>query len=103
MKNIVWLGGSHKDLLAFPKLVKQEVGYNLDRLQNGLEPIDWKPMPIIGKGVREIRVHAVNEYRVLYLEKQNKKIHVLHVFQKKTQKTRQMDIEIARKRMKLII
>ena len=44
MKEIIWLGSSYQDLLAFPKSAKQDAGYNLDKLQRGKNPNDWKPM-----------------------------------------------------------
>ncbi len=69
MKEIIWLGSSYQDLLDFSKPAKQMAGYNLDKLQRGKEPQDWKPMNSIGKGVKELRIHCVNEYRVIYLAK----------------------------------
>ncbi|OCH98061.1 hypothetical protein A8135_12930 [Legionella jamestowniensis] len=98
MKKIIWLGSSYKDLLAFSKPAKQIAGYNLDRIQRGLEPADWKPMPSIGKGVKEIRIHSENEYRVIYTAQLTEGIYVLHSFVKKTQKTSQKDLELAKKR-----
>jgi phage-related protein len=74
------------------------MGYQLGRVQQGLEPRDWKPMPAVGPGVVEIRVHAENEYRVLYLARRNDAVHVLHAFVKKTRKTPKADIELARRR-----
>ena len=68
------------------------------RLQAGFEPIDWKPMQSIGKGVREIRIHARNEYRVIYVAKIKNTIHILHSFEKKTQKTSKLDIDLAKNR-----
>ncbi len=54
------------------------------RVQSGCDPMDWKPMSSIGKGVREIRGHIENEYRVLYMANIGNEIHVLHTFIKKT-------------------
>lgn len=102
MKQIKWQGSSYKDLLAFPKEAKQLMGYNLDRIQRGLDPINWKPMPSVGDGVKEIKVHANNEYRIFYVANVGSAIYVLHAFSKKTQKTRHSDIEIAKERLKQI-
>jgi phage-related protein len=66
-------------------------------VQLGLEPSDWKPMQTVGAGVVEIRVHAKGEYRVLYVAKFAEGVYVLHAFAKKTQQTRQREIEIARR------
>jgi phage-related protein len=64
---------------------------------------DWKPMPTVGIGVREIRVHARGEYRVIYVAKFPESIYVLHAFQKKTQRTPQREIDIARARFRALI
>ncbi len=68
----------------------------------GLEPSDWKPIPTVGRGVREIRIHHEGQYRVIFVAKIDDAVHVLHAFQKKTQKTRKKDIEVARQRLKEI-
>ena len=59
-------------------------------------------MPSIGRGVKEIRIRVLGEWRVIYVAKFEDAVHLLHSFQKKTQKTSQHDIEIARKRYKQI-
>ena len=46
----------------------------------------------------EIRIHVLGEWRVIYVSRFADAIYVLHAFQKKSQKTRREDIEIARKR-----
>jgi phage-related protein len=83
----------------FPPDARSEVGYQLYKVQVGLEPTDWKPMPSVGGGVREIRIHVGNEYRVIYLATRRAAIYVLHAFVKKTPRTAQADIELARKRL----
>jgi phage-related protein len=55
-------------------------------------------MNVIGAGVREIRVHVLGEWRILYVAKFAGAVYVLHSFQKKSQKTRREDIELARHR-----
>jgi phage-related protein len=98
-KPIFWVGSSYKDLLEFPREVRQEAGYQLHRVQNGLEPENWKPFQTIGQGVKEIRISENNNiYRIVYVAKFAGKVYVLHSFQKKTQKTRQSDIDIAKTR-----
>ena len=49
-------GNSKADLVAFPEEVRREIGYQLEHVQEGMDPDDWKPMPTVGAGVREIRV-----------------------------------------------
>ncbi len=71
----------------------------MERVQRGLDPFDWKPMPAVGAGVREIRVREESgAYRVLYVAKFEETVLVLHCFQKKTQATSRRDIELAAKR-----
>jgi len=74
------------------------VGFQLRRVQDGLEPTDWKPMTMVGPGVREIRIHSATEHRVLYLAKFAEAVYVLHGFEKRTRKTASRDISVARER-----
>lgn len=103
MKRIIWIGNTYQTILSFPKGAKQITGYNLDRVQRGLEPSDWKPMTSVGKGVKEIRIHTQNEYRVIYTANFEEGIYILHALIKKTQKTSQKDIDIAKQRFKEVI
>ena len=102
MKHIRFCGRSLEAIRSFPAAAKRETGYQLDRVQHELEPTDWKPMPSIGSGVREIRIMHEGQYRVIYVTKFADAICVLHAFQKKTQKTRKQDIEAARQALKLL-
>lgn len=98
MKGIIWLGATNLIVKEYPINVRREIGYNLDRVQRELAPCDWKPMTGIGNGVKEIRIHEENEYRVLYVAKFKEAIYVLHSFVKKTQQTAKKDLDIAKKR-----
>jgi phage-related protein len=102
MKQIVFHGTSRKEIKKFPDVVKMEAGHQLMRVQHGLDPSDWKPMSSIGQGVREIRIRHEGQYRIIYVARFKDAVHVLHAFQKKTQKTQTHDIEIARRRYKEI-
>ncbi|MDE2386038.1 MAG: type II toxin-antitoxin system RelE/ParE family toxin [Alphaproteobacteria bacterium] len=103
MKPIVFLGDSRKRLKDFPDAARIDAGRALERVQRGLEPYDWKPMKGIGRGVREIRVRERSgAYRVIYVASVGEAVFVLHAFQKKTQKTAALDLEVARLRYKLI-
>ena len=95
MKEIEFCGRSLNIIRGFPVAAKRGAGQQLDRVQRGYEPIDWKPMPSVGKGVREIRISEQGQYRVIYITNFKDAIYVLHAFQKKTQKTRKQDIETA--------
>jgi phage-related protein len=99
MKPIRFLGDSLKCLRDFPEHARQDVGYQLDKVQRGKQADDFKSMPAIGKGVEEIRVwDDSGTFRVIYTARIADAVYVLHVFQKKTQATSRKDIEIARER-----
>lgn len=100
MKPVEFLGSALDDLRSFPVAARRAVGYQMDRLQHGLEPDDWKPMRSVGGGVREIRVRDESGvWRAIYLAKLPDAVYVLHCFQKKTQKTLKSDLELAQNRL----
>lgn len=104
MNPISFRGNSLDDLRQFPLDARREAGYQIDRVQNGLEPSDWKPMNSVGQGVKEIRIRdADGAFRVIYLAKLADAVHVLHCFQKKSEKTTEADIELARKRFRALM
>jgi phage-related protein len=96
LKPVKFLGTTLNDLRAFPPLARREAGHQLDQVQRGHDPDDWKPMTAIGVGVQEIRIRdAAGAFRVIYVAKFANAIHVLHCFQKKTQQTRKSDLDLA--------
>ena len=99
MKSVRFLGNSLKCLRDFPEEAKQDAGYQIDKVQRGEQPDDFKPMPSIGKGVEEIRIwDESGTYRVVYTARIANAVIVLHAFQKKTQATSKRDIDIAKER-----
>lgn len=101
MKPIRFVGASLDELRAFPDDAKREAGYQLDKIQHGVEPSDWKPMKTVGDGVKEIRIRDdAGAFRVIYLAKLADAVYVLHCFQKKTEQTSQKDIALAQRRFK---
>jgi phage-related protein len=79
------------------------MGYQLENVQEGIDPDDWKPMSTVGSGVREIRVReSSGAFRCIYLATRPEGIYVLHPFQKKTQKTGRQDLDLAARRFKAI-
>ena len=73
---VCFLGDALQCLREFPEDARHDAGYQLEKVQHGEQPDDFKSMPTVGKGVEEIRVG----------------------FQKKTQATPRREIETARKR-----
>ncbi len=102
MKHLEFVGSSLEDLKEFPAEARRAAGFELGFVQRGLDSSDWKPLSEVGAGVREIRIHILGEWRVLYVAKFAEAVYVLHAFQKKTRKTRREDIELARTRYRQI-
>jgi len=101
-KPIFFIGSSRDDLREFPEEVRKALGGELLRVQNGLMPVDFKPLKGVGKGAYEIRVHLHGAWRVIYVARFANAVYVLHAFEKKTRKTSQNDIELAKRRYTLI-
>ena len=75
----------------------------LGMVQSGLDPLDWKPIEIVGSGTKEIRIRVGTDYRVSYVANFSKAAYVLHAFMKKTQKTSKRDIDLAAERYKALM
>jgi phage-related protein len=103
-KQIRWVGSAYHDLLAFPKDARKEAGFQLGKVQAGLDPANWKPFDDVGSGTREIRIRdASGIYRVMYVAKFEEAIYVLHCFQKKTRVTSKQDKTIAETRYRAVV
>lgn len=64
------VGSSRADIRALPDEPRRAIGLELRRVQRGLAPMDWKPMPAVGPGVVEIRVRdASGAFRLMYVAK----------------------------------
>ena len=103
-KSVAFRGSALSDLREFPLMARRDAGHQLDQVQQGLEPDDWKPMNTIGQGVREIRIRdEAGAFRLIYVAKFADAIYVLHCFQKKSQKTSQLDLDLATKRYRDLV
>jgi phage-related protein len=101
MKEIDFLDDSLDNIRLFSEEAKDDLGFQLDRVQRGEEPDNWKPLKTVGAGVKEIRTKVSDGiYRTVYIAKFEEAIYVLHAFQKKTEKTAKSDIDKAKKRFK---
>ena len=99
-KELYWIGSSRSDLKAFPAPARRVAGYQLRRVQRGFEADDWKPMPAVGPGVNEIRIHTGREHRVIYVAKYSEGVYVLHAFEKKSRKTPGRELDVAKYRLR---
>ena len=102
MNDLIFLGNTLNTIQGWDVDIKQRVGYQLYRVQNGLNPSDYKPMQAIGTGVQEIRIHIRGQWRVVYTANFDKTVYVLAAFQKKTQKTPLQEIKKAKQLLKII-
>lgn len=99
MKPLRFLGDSLQRLRDFPEDARADLGFQLDKVQRGEQPDDFKPMPTIGAGVEEVRFRDdTGAFRVVYTARLADAVYVLHSFQKKTQTTAKRDIDLAKAR-----
>ena len=103
MKPLFCLGSSRDGLRDFSLNARARAGFELYRVQQGLDPRNWKPMPSVGRGVKEIRVRVGGEFRVLYIATFVEGVYVLHAFEKKSQKTAARDLAVAKDRLAELI
>ena len=103
-KPVEFRGSALDDLRAFPLAARREAGHQIDQVQHGQEPDDWKPMATVGQGVKEIRIRdAAGAFRVIYVAKFADAVYVLHCFKKKTEKTSKADLDLAAKRYRDLV
>ena len=99
---IRWLGDSQDVIRGFSEEARQNLGNDLQRLDESEEPLDFASMGAVLPGVFELRERdSEHWYRVLYIPLEGL-IYVLHCFTKKTNQTPQKEIETARKRLELV-
>jgi phage-related protein len=99
-KDLFWVGSALDDIREFPAEARREAGHQLHLVQLGLMPDDWKAMASVGSGVYELRIRTRREFRIFYVAKFAEAVYVLHAFEKKTQRTRQADLEIGAARLR---
>jgi phage-related protein len=102
-KPLVWLGSARRDIRAFPADARRRSGFQLRRVQQGLDPDDWKPMTSVGLGVREIRIQTEVAHRVFYLAMFEEAVYVLHAFEKRTRKTPPHEVKLAHDRYRALL
>jgi phage-related protein len=100
---INWIGSSRDDVGSCPEDARRKAGFQLRAVQRGEDPVDFKPISTVGKGVREIRIRTEDAYRIFYVARFEEAVYVLHAFQKKTQKTTKQDLKIGQQRYQQMI
>ena len=102
-KQLFSVGTAREDLTAFPPDARRAAGFQLRRVQQGFEPNDWKPMPSVGSGVQEIRIHTGLEHRLFYVARFEDGVYVLHAFKKRSRRTPKRDLDLARDRLRSLL
>jgi phage-related protein len=103
VKPITWMGSTKHDLKACAADIRYAAGRELERVQRGADPVDWKPMGTVGRGAREIRVHVGGETRVFYVATFPEAVYVLHVFAKRSRKTSRRDLALGKERYQAMV
>lgn len=99
---IRWCGNSDEVIREWPQDVRFNIGGDLGRLENRLEPLDFDSMGNVLPGVYELRDRDTNRwYRLLYVHLEGL-VFVLHCFTKTTNQTPQGDINTARERLRIL-
>jgi phage-related protein len=101
----IFVGSSLRDLKRFPAKVKNRVGFALNEVQKGGEPLGAKALRGFGgRAVLElVDDYDSNTYRAVYTVRFAGVVYVLHAFQKKAKKgiaTPQQDIELIKSRLR---
>lgn len=104
VSSLVWIGSTKKDLMEFPSVIKQSVGFALHQAQLGYKHEDAKPLKgFKGAGTLEIvERYDGDTYRAIYTVRFLNAVYVLHVFQKKSKqgiKTPKQDVNLVKRRM----
>lgn len=103
-KPLEWAQPALDAVRALPDGARGKLGYQLDLVQRGKAPDDFKPMPTVGPGVFEVRVRDTGRaFRSFYVARFEESVYVLHVFEKKTQKTASSDLDVGRSRYRDLI
>lgn len=99
---IRWQGDSQRVIRGFSDEARQNIGNDLQRLEEGEEPLDFASIGAVLPGVFELRDRdAEHWYRVFYIPLEGL-IYVLHCFTKTSNQTPQREIETAGKRLQLL-
>lgn len=104
VRSVVWLGNSRKNMQAFPKPVRSDMGAALFAAQCGQMALHVKPFKGVGSGVFEIAErYSKDAYRLVYGVQIGAKLYVLHAFQKKSKSgiaTPKQDVDLIQQRYK---
>lgn len=103
-RELIWVGSSKRDYMAFPQEVQDDMGFALHLAQEGKEHQNAKTLKGFGgRGVLElVESHEGNAYRAVYTVRFASAVYVLHAFQKKSKRgiaTPQLEIDAIKRRL----
>ncbi|MGO9124333.1 MAG: type II toxin-antitoxin system RelE/ParE family toxin [Terriglobales bacterium] len=101
---IVWIGSSRRDLRAFPREVRRDIGQSLYVAQQGETDPSVKPLRGFGgASVMEVVArHQGDTWRAVYTVRYQEAVYVLHAFQKKSKRgiaTPKHEMDLIRQRL----
>ena len=101
------MGDSREMLREQPDEVKSEIGFALERVQQGRMPVNAKPLKGIVPGVLEIMSDFKGgTFRAVYTVRFPGAVYVLHVFQKKSKRgiaTPKREIDLVKRRLAQVV
>jgi phage-related protein len=107
MRPVRFMGDSREVLRELPDGVKSEIGFALERVQQGKMPVNAKPLKGIAAGVLEIMSDFKGgTFRAVYTVRFSRAIYVLHVFQKKSKRgiaTPKREIDLVKRRLAQVV
>lgn len=101
MKQLFFTGTAREDLAAFPEPARRAAGYALFMVQAGNRRISNR-CRTWGRASMRFGSDHTSAFRVIYVAKFEDAVYVLHAFHKKARKTSRLDIELAKRRYRLI-
>ena len=101
---LVWIGSSRRDVRAFPRSVRRDIGYALYAAQEGDADPSAKPLAGFGGAsvLEVVAEHRGDTWRAVYTVRYPEAVYVLHTFQKKSKRgiaTTKRDIDLIRQRL----
>jgi phage-related protein len=107
MRPVRFMGDSREVLRELPDEVKSEIGFALERVQQGKMPVNAKPLKGIAPGVLEIvSDFKGGTFRAVYTVRFPRAVYVLHVFQKKSKRgiaTPKREIDLVKRRLAQVV
>ena len=103
LKPLEFIGSARRDLRKFPSAVRDDVGFDLYRVQCGTTPETAKPLKGLSGVMELVERYSTDTYRAVYVANIGGVVYVLHCFKKKSKRgiqTPKEDMDIIRRRLK---